>query len=128
MLQLRSSASPNFEGFLGQLGMNLRGEFGEYDGEPHEDGIVTVHVMGTEYSAEIARETNEPFPQRICITVRKHPFSGAEEDSFLGLVAHTATTWVLSSLRRYCRHRIEIKICSEWGDRQKLSMILETEA
>lgn len=128
MLQLRTTATPDFEGFLALLGTNLREEFGDSEGEPEKEVVLSIHVQGAEYSDEIARYSNELFPQIISVTVRKHPFAGADEDSLLCLLSHTATTWVLSCLRTHYRHRIQIVIASEWGDRQKLSIVLETES
>jgi len=128
MLQLQTSATPDFDGFLELLGMNLREEFGDFDGEPDKDGVLSIRVQGAEYSGGIARDSNEPFPQVISVTIRRHPFSGAEEDSLLGLLSHAVTTWVLSCLRTHRRHRIQIAIVSECGDRQRLSILLETES
>jgi hypothetical protein len=128
MLQLRTAATPDFDGFFDLLGMNLREAFGDFDGEYQKDGVLTIHVQGAAYSGEIARDSSEPFPQAISVTVHKHPFAGAEEDSLLGLLSHTATTWVLSCLRTDHRHRIQIVIASKCGDRQTLSSVLETES
>jgi hypothetical protein len=127
MLQLRTTATPDFGGLLDLLGMNLREEFGDSEGESEQDGVLSINVQGAEYSDGIARCSNEPFSQINSVTVRKHPFAGAEEDSLLGLLSHTATTWVLSCLRTHHKHRIQVVIASEWGDRQKLSFVLETE-
>ena len=128
MLQLRTAATPNFEGFIDLLTMNLHEEYGEYEGEPDAEGVLSIHIQGAEYSDDIARHEDEPFPQMISVTIRKHPFAGADEDSLLGLLSDTLTRWVLSCLRTHQKHRIQLLIASEWGDRQKLSIVLETES